>query len=165
MVYNDRSVAENHHAAAAFMMLERSSGQLPRGDTGKDTSAMDVNFIGMQLTSEDFRRFRFIVCECILGTDMRSHFSIVGNVQVLCLRFENEERVTNRESATGSGLWKVIKEKNDENDSLTVMKLLMKLSDLSHLSLKKDLMLKWVDMVSVSHVNAAHKSSTETHTR
>jgi len=48
---------------------------------------------------------------------------------------------------------------------LTVMKLLMKLSDLSHLSLKKDLMLKWVDMVSVSHVNAAHKSSTETHTR
>ena len=96
---------------------------------------------------------------------MRSHFSIVGNVQVLCLRFENEERVTNRESATGSGLWKVIKEKNDENDSLTVMKLLMKLSDLSHLSLKKELMLKWVDMVSDSHVNAAHKSSTDTHTR
>ena len=148
ILYNDHSVAENHHATAAFMMLRSASAARRLDAAAGAAPAADVNFIGAQLTTEDFRRFRYIVCECILATDMRSHFSIIGNVQVLCLRFEDEGRLHGQgEGAERGGLWKGIKERNDENDYLTVMKLLMKLSDLAHLALRRDLMLRWVDMV------------------
>ena len=165
ILYNDRSVLENHHATAAFMLL-RSSFHRKVVESGVDSgsgsnkaeaaTSNTTNLLGNVLTVEDFRRFRNIVLETILSTDMRSHFSIMGNVQVLVMRYEKErerertyvshERTFMDESANDQGLWPLVKEKmTDGNDVLTLMKLAMKVCDLSHLTLRRDLHLRWVD--------------------
>lgn len=136
LLFNDRSVAENHHANAAFMMLQMENGK-----------SSSTNFIAHNLTLEDFRRFRFTVIELILATDMRSHFPIVGNIQVMCIRYEQQKQNSVILEKEDDGFWPLIKDKNDDGDFMNVMKLLMKLSDLSHLSLKTELNTKWVNML------------------
>lgn len=60
--YNDRSPLENHHLAAAFTIMRTS----------------DYNFIG-SLPKAEFEKFRKIVIELVLATDMKQHFSILSH--------------------------------------------------------------------------------------
>jgi len=62
ILYNDRSVLENHHAASAFRLMQS-----------------DERFSWLvNLDYADFKRFRFIVIEAILATDLKRHFDLLS---------------------------------------------------------------------------------------
>jgi len=61
VLYNDRSVLENHHAAASWEML---------------TCESQYNFLG-NLDEAEYKRLRFLVIEAILATDLKMHFDIL----------------------------------------------------------------------------------------
>ncbi|GBN39838.1 cGMP-inhibited 3',5'-cyclic phosphodiesterase B [Araneus ventricosus] len=61
ILYNDRSVLENHHSAAAWSLL---------------LSDNRYNWL-RHLDEAEFKRFRFLVIELILATDLKRHFDIV----------------------------------------------------------------------------------------
>lgn len=60
ILYNDRSVLENHHAAESWKLL----------------SEPENNFIDT-LDSAETKRFRYLVLEFILATDLKQHFDII----------------------------------------------------------------------------------------
>ncbi|KAI1728568.1 3'5'-cyclic nucleotide phosphodiesterase domain-containing protein [Ditylenchus destructor] len=60
ILYNDRSVLENHHAAESWRLLCQSQN----------------NFIE-NLDSAETKRFRYLVLEYILATDLKQHFDII----------------------------------------------------------------------------------------
>lgn len=73
-MYNDRSVLENYHAASAWGLLLQDER---------------YNFL-CGLDKAEFKRFRFLVIEAILATDLKRHFEILAlfNAKVsLCLIF------------------------------------------------------------------------------
>lgn len=61
-MYNDRSVLENHHAAAAWSLY---------------LSQPEFNFL-LNLDHVEFKRFRFLVIEAILATDLKKHFDFLA---------------------------------------------------------------------------------------
>lgn len=61
ILYNDKSVLENHHAAASWDLL---------------VSIPENNFL-LGLDDAELKRFRFLLVECILATDLKLHFNIV----------------------------------------------------------------------------------------
>lgn len=69
VLYNDRSVLENHHAASAWNLF---------------MSHPDYNFL-VNLDHVEFKRFRFLVIEAILATDLKKHFDFLAefNAKVL----------------------------------------------------------------------------------
>ncbi|XP_060632588.2 cGMP-inhibited 3',5'-cyclic phosphodiesterase 3A isoform X2 [Anolis sagrei] len=62
VLYNDRSVLENHHAAAAWNLF---------------MSRSEYNFL-VNLDHVEFKHFRFLVIEAILATDLKKHFDFVA---------------------------------------------------------------------------------------
>lgn len=62
VLYNDRSVLENHHAASAWNLF---------------MSQPEYNFLA-SLDHVDFKRFRFLVIEAILATDLKKHFDFLA---------------------------------------------------------------------------------------
>lgn len=62
ILYNNRSVLENHHAAAAWSLFLSD----PR-----------FNFL-VHLEPTEFKRFRFLTIEAILATDLKRHFEILA---------------------------------------------------------------------------------------
>ncbi|XP_075442666.1 dual specificity calcium/calmodulin-dependent 3',5'-cyclic nucleotide phosphodiesterase 1C isoform X2 [Ascaphus truei] len=58
VLYNDRSVLENHHVSAAYRLLQ-------------DDEEMNILY---NLTKDDWRDFRTMVIEMVLATDMSCHF-------------------------------------------------------------------------------------------
>ena len=69
LLYNDRSVLENHHAASAWNLF---------------MSRPEYNFL-INLEHVEFKRFRFLVIEAILATDLKKHFDFLAefNAKVL----------------------------------------------------------------------------------
>ncbi|XP_076368634.1 putative 3',5'-cyclic phosphodiesterase pde-1 isoform X2 [Tachypleus tridentatus] len=66
MLYNDRAVLENHHISAAFRLM------------------MDEGLNILQnLSKEEYRDFRSLVIEMVLGTDMSSHFQQIKTMKSL----------------------------------------------------------------------------------
>lgn len=62
ILYNDRSVLENHHASSAWRLMQS-----------------DARFSWLvNLNYTDFKRFRFIVIEAILATDLKRHFDLLS---------------------------------------------------------------------------------------
>uniref|UniRef100_A0A0N4TGM1 PDEase domain-containing protein n=1 Tax=Brugia pahangi TaxID=6280 RepID=A0A0N4TGM1_BRUPA len=59
-LYNDRSVLENHHAAESWRLLSKSEN----------------SFIET-LDAAETKRFRYLVLEYILATDLKLHFDII----------------------------------------------------------------------------------------
>nr|CAH0111329.1 unnamed protein product [Daphnia galeata] len=57
LLYNDRSVQENHHISAAFRLMREE----------------DCNIL-VNLSREEFREFRSLVIDMVLATDMSCHF-------------------------------------------------------------------------------------------
>ncbi|NXN99201.1 PDE1C phosphodiesterase, partial [Rhinopomastus cyanomelas] len=58
ILYNDRSVLENHHVSAAYRLLQDDE---------------EMNILS-NLSKEDWREFRALVIEMVLATDMSCHF-------------------------------------------------------------------------------------------
>ncbi|KAM6451126.1 dual specificity calcium/calmodulin-dependent 3',5'-cyclic nucleotide phosphodiesterase 1C isoform 4-T5 [Liasis olivaceus] len=58
ILYNDRSVLENHHLSAAFRLLQDDE---------------EMNILS-NLSKDDWREFRTLVVEMVLATDMSCHF-------------------------------------------------------------------------------------------
>ncbi|XP_063678943.1 dual specificity calcium/calmodulin-dependent 3',5'-cyclic nucleotide phosphodiesterase 1A-like isoform X5 [Bolinopsis microptera] len=64
IMYNDRSVLENHHISSAYRYLDQP-----------DSNPFD------KLSKDDFREMRGIAVEAVLGTDMSAHFTQIKNMQ------------------------------------------------------------------------------------
>lgn len=62
-LYNDRSVLENHHAAASLHLL---------------TNFEENNFL-TSLDQAEMKRLRFLIIEAILATDLKMHFDILSD--------------------------------------------------------------------------------------
>ncbi|XP_060073053.1 cGMP-inhibited 3',5'-cyclic phosphodiesterase 3A-like, partial [Ylistrum balloti] len=111
ILYNDRSVLENYHAAAAWQLLLANPHH---------------NFLS-GLDQAEFKRFRFLVIELILATDLKRHFEILA---------EFNAKVNDEESSTGID-WSV------ETERLLVMQMVIKLADINGPAKTKHLHRQW----------------------
>ncbi|XP_075694321.1 cGMP-inhibited 3',5'-cyclic phosphodiesterase 3B isoform X2 [Rhinoderma darwinii] len=112
VLYNDRSVLENHHAAAAWNLF---------------LSQPDHNFL-TYLDHVQFKRFRFLVIEAILATDLKKHFDFLA---------EFNAKVNDVNS---NGIdW------SNENDRLLVCQVCIKLADINGPAKTRELHLKWTE--------------------
>ncbi|MBN3301646.1 PDE3A phosphodiesterase, partial [Amia calva] len=112
VLYNDRSVLENHHAASAWNLF---------------MSRPEYNFL-VNLDHVEFKRFRFLVIEAILATDLKKHFDFLAEFNAKV----NDE--------VGSGIdW------SNENDRLLVCQMCIKLADINGPAKCKELHLRWTE--------------------
>ncbi|XP_030056902.1 cGMP-inhibited 3',5'-cyclic phosphodiesterase 3B [Microcaecilia unicolor] len=112
VLYNDRSVLENHHAASAWNLF---------------LSQAEYNFLS-HLDHVEFKRFRFLVIEAILATDLKKHFDFLA---------EFNAKVS---GVNGHGIdW------SNENDRLLVCQVCIKLADINGPAKCRDLHLKWTE--------------------
>ncbi|ESN95084.1 hypothetical protein HELRODRAFT_114833 [Helobdella robusta] len=112
VLYNDRSVLENHHAASAWNLF--------RSDRKYDWTC--------HLDSAEMKRFRFLVIEAILATDLKYHFEIVAEF--------------NAKVNESSGLnWTL------EGDRLLVGNMMMKMADINGPCKSLELHLQWTDRI------------------
>ncbi|KAM3919619.1 cGMP-inhibited 3',5'-cyclic phosphodiesterase 3B [Leptodactylus fuscus] len=112
VLYNDRSVLENHHAAAAWNLF---------------LSQSHYNFL-THLDHVQFKRFRFLVIEAILATDLKKHFDFLA---------EFNAKVNDVNS---NGIdW------SNENDRLLVCQICIKLADINGPAKTRELHLKWTE--------------------
>ncbi|XP_071114452.1 cGMP-inhibited 3',5'-cyclic phosphodiesterase 3A-like isoform X2 [Haliotis cracherodii] len=110
VLYNDRSVLENHHAASAWrIFLTKPQNHFLSG-----------------LDAAEFKRFRFLVIEAILATDLKRHFEILAEFNTK----------VNDEDASGID-W------TQETDRLLVMQMVIKLADINGPAKKQDLHMRW----------------------
>ncbi|KAI0987969.1 hypothetical protein GJ496_011957 [Pomphorhynchus laevis] len=77
ILYNDRSVLENHHAAEAWALILSSSS---------------FNFL-CNLKEQDFDRLRFLVVELILATDLAKHNMIVDDFHKQTSKHINQPKI------------------------------------------------------------------------
>ncbi|CAL1279796.1 unnamed protein product [Larinioides sclopetarius] len=110
ILYNDRSVLENHHSAAAWSLL---------------LSDNRYNWL-RHLDEAEFKRFRFLVIELILATDLKRHFDIVT---------EFNAKMADEESPFID--W------SNEADRLLVMQMAIKLSDINGPCKSQPLHMQW----------------------
>nr|XP_005989710.1 PREDICTED: cGMP-inhibited 3',5'-cyclic phosphodiesterase B [Latimeria chalumnae] len=112
VLYNDRSVLENHHAAAAWNLF---------------LSRPEYNFL-MNLDHVEFKRFRFLVIEAILATDLKKHFDFLAEFNAK-VNDVNSPRID----------W------TNENDRLLVCQVCIKLADINGPAKSRELHLKWTE--------------------
>ncbi|KAK6187714.1 hypothetical protein SNE40_005678 [Patella caerulea] len=115
ILYNDRSVLENHHAAAAWrVLLTNPKNNFLRG-----------------LDNVEFKRFRFLVIEAIIATDLKRHFEILAefNAKVNC------------EEAPGID-W------TQETDRMLVMQMVIKIADINGPGKARDLHFEWTRRIA-----------------
>uniref|UniRef100_A0A452GRH4 Phosphodiesterase n=1 Tax=Gopherus agassizii TaxID=38772 RepID=A0A452GRH4_9SAUR len=112
VLYNDKSVLENHHAASAWNLF---------------LSRPEYNFLP-NLDHVEFKRFRFLVIEAILATDLKKHFDFLAefNAKVNDINSHGIE-------------W------NNENDRLLVCQICIKLADINGPAKVRGLHLKWTE--------------------
>uniref|UniRef100_A0A8C8VHX9 Phosphodiesterase n=1 Tax=Pelusios castaneus TaxID=367368 RepID=A0A8C8VHX9_9SAUR len=112
VLYNDRSVLENHHAASAWNLF---------------LSQPEYNFLP-NLDHVEFKRFRFLVIEAILATDLKKHFDFLAEFNAKA------------NDINSHGI-----EWNNENDRLLVCQICIKLADINGPAKIRDLHLKWTE--------------------
>ncbi|XP_077177811.1 cGMP-inhibited 3',5'-cyclic phosphodiesterase 3B isoform X2 [Paroedura picta] len=112
VLYNDRSVLENHHAASAWSLF---------------LSLPEYNFLPC-LDHVQFKRFRFLVIETILATDLKKHFDFLAEFN------------TKVNDVNSHGI-----EWNNESDRLLVCQMCIKLADINGPAKARDLHLKWTE--------------------
>ncbi|KAF3686481.1 cGMP-inhibited 3',5'-cyclic phosphodiesterase B [Channa argus] len=112
VLYNDRSVLENHHAASAWSLY---------------LSQPEFNFL-VNLDHMEFKRFRFLVIEAILATDLKKHFDFLAEFNAK----------VNDVNSPGID-W------TNENDRLLVCQVCIKLADINGPAKVRDLHLKWTE--------------------
>ncbi|XP_029112039.1 cGMP-inhibited 3',5'-cyclic phosphodiesterase B isoform X2 [Scleropages formosus] len=124
VLYNDRSVLENHHAASAWTLY---------------LSQPEFNFL-VNLDHMEFKRFRFLVIEAILATDLKKHFDFLAE-------FNSKVNDVNSPGID----W------TNENDRLLVCQVCIKLADINGPAKGRDLHLKWTEGI----VNEFYKQGDE----
>ncbi|XP_006892114.1 PREDICTED: cGMP-inhibited 3',5'-cyclic phosphodiesterase B-like isoform X2 [Elephantulus edwardii] len=112
VLYNDRSVLENHHAASAWNLY---------------LSRPEFNFLH-NLDHVEFKRFRFLVIEAILATDLKKHFDFLAEFNAKA------------NDVNSNGI-----EWSNENDRLLVCQVCIKLADINGPAKVRDLHLKWTE--------------------
>ncbi|XP_007460276.1 PREDICTED: cGMP-inhibited 3',5'-cyclic phosphodiesterase B isoform X2 [Lipotes vexillifer] len=112
VLYNDRSVLENHHAASAWNLY---------------LSRPEYNFL-LNLDNVQFKRFRFLVIEAILATDLKKHFDFLAEFNAKA------------NDINSNGI-----EWSNENDRLLVCQVCIKLADINGPTKVRDLHLKWTE--------------------
>ncbi|KAM5186168.1 cGMP-inhibited 3',5'-cyclic phosphodiesterase 3B [Callospermophilus lateralis] len=112
VLYNDRSVLENHHAASAWNLY---------------LSRPEYNFL-LNLDHVEFKRFRFLVIEAILATDLKKHFDFLAEFNAKA------------NDVNSNGI-----EWSSENDRLLVCQVCIKLADINGPAKVRDLHLKWTE--------------------
>ncbi|XP_021257802.1 cGMP-inhibited 3',5'-cyclic phosphodiesterase B, partial [Numida meleagris] len=112
VLYNDRSVLENHHAASAWNLF---------------LSRPEYNFLS-NLDHVEFKRFRFLVIEAILATDLKKHFDFLAE-------FNSKANDINSHGIEWS----------NENDRLLVCQICIKLADINGPAKDRELHLKWTE--------------------
>uniref|UniRef100_A0A4W5RC04 Phosphodiesterase n=1 Tax=Hucho hucho TaxID=62062 RepID=A0A4W5RC04_9TELE len=112
VLYNDRSVLENHHAASAWSLY---------------LSQPEFNFLA-NLDHVEFKRFRFLVIEAILATDLKKHFDFLAE-------FNSKVNDVNSPGIDWA----------NENDRLLVCQVCIKLADINGPAKGRDLHLKWTE--------------------
>ncbi|KAG7482782.1 cGMP-inhibited 3 3' [Solea senegalensis] len=112
VLYNDRSVLENHHAASAWSLY---------------LAQPEFNFL-VNLDHVEFKRFRFLVIEAILATDLKKHFDFLAE-------FNSKVNDVNSPGID----W------TNENDRLLVCQVCIKLADINGPAKVRDLHLKWTE--------------------
>ncbi|XP_041849820.1 cGMP-inhibited 3',5'-cyclic phosphodiesterase A-like isoform X2 [Melanotaenia boesemani] len=112
LLYNDRSVLENHHAAAAWNLF---------------MSQPEYNFL-VNLEHVEFKRFRFLVIEAILATDLKKHFDFLAEFNAKV----GDEGVS-------------VIDWTNENDRLLVCQMCIKLADVNGPLKSKELHLQWTE--------------------
>uniref|UniRef100_A0A671S833 Phosphodiesterase n=1 Tax=Sinocyclocheilus anshuiensis TaxID=1608454 RepID=A0A671S833_9TELE len=112
VLYNDRSVLENHHAASAWSLF---------------LSQPEFNFL-CSLDHVEFKRFRFLVIEAILATDLKKHFDFLAE-------FNSKVNDVNSPGID----W------TNENDRLLVCQVCIKLADINGPAKERSLHLKWTE--------------------
>nr|XP_016775928.3 cGMP-inhibited 3',5'-cyclic phosphodiesterase 3B isoform X2 [Pan troglodytes] len=112
VLYNDRSVLENHHAASAWNLY---------------LSRPEYNFL-LHLDHVEFKRFRFLVIEAILATDLKKHFDFLAEFNAKA------------NDVNSNGI-----EWSNENDRLLVCQVCIKLADINGPAKVRDLHLKWTE--------------------
>ncbi|KAK3712326.1 hypothetical protein RRG08_002657 [Elysia crispata] len=110
VLYNDRSVLENYHAASAWSLLLNNPN----------------NYFISGLEAAEFKRFRFLVIEAILATDLKRHFEILAEFNAK----------VNDEDAAGVD-WTL------ETDRLLVTQMVIKLADINGPAKAKNLHQQW----------------------
>ncbi|XP_034272892.1 cGMP-inhibited 3',5'-cyclic phosphodiesterase 3B [Pantherophis guttatus] len=111
VLYNDRSVLENHHAASAWSLF---------------LSLPEYNFLS-NLDHVQFKRFRFLVIEAILATDLKKHFDFLAEFN-------------SKVNMNGHGI-----EWSNESDRLLICQICIKLADINGPAKIRDLHLKWTE--------------------
>ncbi|KAL2088793.1 hypothetical protein ACEWY4_015692 [Coilia grayii] len=112
VLYNDRSVLENHHAASAWSLF---------------LSQPEFNFLS-SLDHVEFKRFRFLVIEAILATDLKKHFDFLAEFN------------TKVNDVNSPGIdW------TNENDRLLVCQVCIKLADINGPAKGRDIHLQWTE--------------------
>ncbi|KAM9853680.1 cGMP-inhibited 3',5'-cyclic phosphodiesterase 3A-like [Aulostomus maculatus] len=112
LLYNDRSVLENHHAASAWNLF---------------MSRPEYNFL-VNLEHVEFKRFRFLVIEAILATDLKKHFDFLAEFNAKV----GDEGVSSID-------W------TNENDRMLVCQMCIKLADVNGPLKCKELHLQWTE--------------------
>ncbi|XP_069753731.1 cGMP-inhibited 3',5'-cyclic phosphodiesterase 3B isoform X2 [Narcine bancroftii] len=112
VLYNDRSVLENHHSAAAWNLF---------------MSRSEFNFLA-NLDHVEFKRFRFLVIEAILATDLKKHFDFLAE-------FNSKINEVNNPGID----W------TNENDRLLVCQVCIKLADINGPAKTRELHLQWTE--------------------
>ncbi|VDK69340.1 unnamed protein product [Litomosoides sigmodontis] len=108
ILYNDRSVLENHHAAESWRLLSKSEN----------------SFIET-LDAAETKRFRYLVLEYILATDLKLHFDII-------MQFN--------EKAPDMDL-------GNESDRMIISQMLIKFADINSPSKPYSLHRQWTDRI------------------
>ncbi|XP_060222983.1 cGMP-inhibited 3',5'-cyclic phosphodiesterase 3B isoform X2 [Meriones unguiculatus] len=112
VLYNDRSVLENHHAASAWNLY---------------LSRPEYNFL-LNLDHVEFKRFRFLVIEAILATDLKKHFDFLAEFNAKA------------NDVNSNGI-----EWSSESDRLLVCQVCIKLADINGPAKARDLHLRWTE--------------------
>eukprot|EP00928_Gymnodinium_smaydae_P053459 TRINITY_DN3743_c0_g2_i3.p1 TRINITY_DN3743_c0_g2~~TRINITY_DN3743_c0_g2_i3.p1 ORF type:complete len:824 (-),score=123.27 TRINITY_DN3743_c0_g2_i3:127-2502(-) len=118
--YNDQNVNENHHSAAAFTLLRRE----------------DCNFLA-DIPCKEFTRFRSLVIELVMGTDMARSGDIV---KALNNAVDRDERTSDERTSFLPA---------SHADSIALLQMAMKCSDLGHLALPWKQHLRWVNRLEL----------------
>ncbi|XP_014666871.1 PREDICTED: cGMP-inhibited 3',5'-cyclic phosphodiesterase B-like [Priapulus caudatus] len=114
ILYNDRSVLESHHAAAAWKLF---------------LSDRRYNFL-CHLEKAEFKRFRYIVIEAILATDLKRHFEFLADFNA---KIEDETSCID---------W------NAEADRLLMLQMCIKLADINGPCKRRDLHVQWTERIT-----------------
>lgn len=126
MLYNDRSVLENHHASASWELLH---------------SKPSYNFL-INLDLPEWKRLRFLIVEAILATDLKKHFELMSKFSSKITR-RTDASSENTESVRHEGCLKW----TADEDRLLVCQMVIKLADIGGPTKIRDLHVTWTKAI------------------